>query len=136
MSEAQRLGVTVVEHCPIRGIAQENRKVVGVETDQGNVECSYFVNCAGFWARNIGELSEPTVKVPIQAVEHYYLHTKTIDNLNREMPIVRDMDKNLYVREINGRILAGGFETRAKPAYDDGVIPSKCRKVVLVDRHC
>lgn len=130
MSEAQRLGVTVVEHCPVRQIHQENQKVTRVDTDQGNVECSYFVNCAGFWARHIGELSEPTVKVPIQAVEHYYLHTKEVESLDPNMPIVRDMDRNLYVREINGRVLAGGFETKAKPAYDDGMIPSEKKKQI------
>lgn len=125
MSEAQRLGVTVVEHCPVRQVYQQERQVTGVETDQGRVQCSYFVNCAGFWARHIGELSEPTVKVPIQAVEHYYLHTKAVDGLDPKLPIVRDMDRNLYVREIEGRVLAGGFETKAKPAYDDGAIPRK-----------
>lgn len=132
MSEAQRMGVTVVEHCPVRQIHQHDRKVSGVETDQGSVECSYFVNCAGFWARHIGELSEPTVKVPLQAVEHYYLHTKAVEALDPNMPIVRDMDRNLYVRENAGRILAGGFETKAKPAYDDGVIPSECDKRVAI----
>lgn len=127
MTEAQRLGVTVVEHCPVRQIQQTDRKVSSVETDQGSVECSYFVNCGGFWARQIGELSEPTVKVPIQAVEHYYLHTKKIDSLDPDMPIIRDLDANIYVRICDGHILAGGFEKNAKPAYDDGVIPSKCR---------
>lgn len=125
MTEAQRLGVTVVEHCSVRQVHQADRKVTRVDTDQGSVECQYFVNCAGFWARHIGELSEPTVKVPIQAVEHYYLHTKPIDSLDENLPIIRDMDSNIYLREMDGRILAGGFETKAKPAYDDGVIPSE-----------
>lgn len=125
MTEAQRMGVTVVEHCTIRQVHQTDRKVDRVDTDVGSVECSYFVNCAGFWASHIGELSEPTVKVPIQAVEHYYLHTKPIESLDRNMPVIRDVDANIYVRELDGHVLAGGFETNAKPAYNDGVLPSK-----------
>lgn len=37
-----------------------------VETTSGTIECQHFVNCAGFWARNVGKLSEPYVKVSIQ----------------------------------------------------------------------
>lgn len=37
-----------------------------VETTRGTVECKHFVNCAGFWARNVGKLSEPYVKVSSQ----------------------------------------------------------------------
>lgn len=58
----------------------------GVESDLGPVSCEYFVNCAGFWARGVGQLSEPYVKVPLHAVEHYYLHTKPIPGLDPMTP--------------------------------------------------
>lgn len=38
--------------------------------------------------------------------------------------MVRDQDGYIYFRENNGRILAGGFEPVAKPAFEDGRIPS------------
>lgn len=38
--------------------------------------------------------------------------------------VVRDQDGHIYFRENNGRILAGGFEPVAKPAFEDGRIPS------------
>lgn len=40
--------------------------------------------------------------------------------------MVRDQDGYIYFRENNGRLLAGGFEPVAKPAFEDGRIPSKC----------
>lgn len=50
--------------------------VSGVLTDMGVIECDYFVNCAGIWAREIGKLSEPRVKVPICPAEHFFLSFK------------------------------------------------------------
>lgn len=126
IQESLRLGVTVVEHCAITQIHQENGKVKAVKTAGGALtECVYFVNCAGFWARGIGQLSEPYVKVPLHAAEHYYLHTKPIDGLDPMTPVVRDLDGQIYFRENDGRLLGGGFELEAKPAYEDGSIPGK-----------
>lgn len=80
------LGVKVIENCTVKKINQSNFKVTSVETDLGNINCEYFVNCAGFWARGVGQLSEPYVKVPLHAVEHYYLHTKPIPGLDPMLP--------------------------------------------------
>lgn len=45
--------------------------------------------------------------------------------------VVRDQDGHIYLRENNGRLLAGGFEPVAKPAYEDGKIPGK-RTILLI----
>lgn len=125
VQQARDMGVTVVENCAITKVVQTNGVVSRVETETGNTDCSYFVNCGGFWARKIGLLSEPVVKVPLHAAEHYYLHTAPIAGLDPMMPVVRDMDGNMYFRENNGRLLGGGFEAKAKPAFEDQDIPGK-----------
>lgn len=61
--------------------------------------------------------------MPLHPVEHYYLHTKKIPGLDPMTPVVRDLDGSVYFRENGGRILAGGFESNAKPAFEDGKIP-------------
>lgn len=119
------MGVTVIEKCTVKEVSQENHFIRSVSTNYGRINCEYFVNCAGFWARSIGEMSEPTVKVPLQAAEHYFLHTKTIDNLDRMMPVIRDLDGQIYIREVDGRILAGGFDEKTKPAFENVTIPCK-----------
>ena len=51
----------------------KNVRVSGVETELGHISCEYFVNCGGIWGRELGKKSDPKVKVPLQACEHYYL---------------------------------------------------------------
>lgn len=125
IDEASRLGVTVVEKCAVRQVSQTDGHVSSVTTNRGKIRCDYFVNCAGFWSRAIGEMSEPPVRIPIQAAEHYILQTKPIDALNEMLPVVRDLDGQFYMREIDGRLLIGGFEVDAKPAFQDNIMPCK-----------
>lgn len=125
IDEATRMGVTVIEKCTVKEVSQRNEHVSAVKTNYGRIDCKYFVNCAGFWARSIGEMSEPTVKIPLQPAEHYFLHTKPIDNLNPMMPVIRDLDGMIYIREVDGRILAGGFDEKTKPAFQNVTIPCK-----------
>lgn len=125
MSEANRMGVTIIEKCTVREVKQRDNWVSSVSTNRGHIKCDYFVNCGGFWARSIGEMSEPIVKIPLQAAEHYFLHTKPIENLDPAMPVVRDLDGQIYIRESEGRILAGGFDLNAKPAFENVSIPCK-----------
>lgn len=119
--EAVKAGVQVFEECQVLKVLIRKEEVVGVETNKGSINCEYFVNCGGFWARSIGQKSNPQVKVPLHPCEHYYLHTRAVDGIDPMMPVVRDYDGHIYFRENNGRLLAGGFEPVAKPIYHEGV---------------
>ncbi|CAG9781689.1 unnamed protein product [Diatraea saccharalis] len=128
LKEAVSKGVGVMENCAVTSVLSKNNHVTGVETSCGAVECEYFVNCAGFWARQVGQLSRPQVKVPLLPCEHYYLHTKPIDNLDPMTPVVRDPDGYIYLRERDGCILAGGFEPVAKPVNEEEInsVSARC----------
>lgn len=116
-------GAKVFEKTCVTKVICDGDRVAAVETNRGKIECSYFVNCGGFWAREVGKMSNPVVKVPLQACEHYYLHTKEIEGLDPMTPAVRDLDGYIYFREYNGKLLCGGFEPEAKPAFEDGALP-------------
>lgn len=131
INEAKKNDVKVFEKCRVTKVATNNGKVQTIETNRGSINCQHFVNCAGFWARNVGKLSEPYVKVPLHPVEHYFLHTKEVPGLNSMTPVVRDLDGYIYFRENNGRLLAGGFEPNAKPAFEDGIIPENISERAL-----
>ncbi|KAJ8738008.1 hypothetical protein PYW08_000603 [Mythimna loreyi] len=121
MRECVESGVGVMEDCSVTAVLSKNDRVCGVETNHGAIECEYFVNCAGFWARQVGQLARPQVKVPLLPCEHYYLHTKPIENLDPMTPVIRDPDGYIYLRERDGCILAGGFEPIAKPVYEEEI---------------
>ena len=93
-----------------------NYRVHGVETDQGVIDCEYFVNCGGIWAREIGKRSDPPVKVPICPAEHFFLTFKDIPELaGKHLPTIRDYDNYTYIRSWNDSFLMGAFEPKARP---------------------
>uniref|UniRef100_A0A1B0C9I4 Putative dimethylglycine dehydrogenase n=1 Tax=Lutzomyia longipalpis TaxID=7200 RepID=A0A1B0C9I4_LUTLO len=131
LREAQKMGVTIVEKCAIKHIAQAEGRGQAIETSLGTIYGTYFVNCATLHARDIGLLSDPIVKVPLHAAEHYFLHTKPVEGLSADAPVIRDLDGRIFFRENEGRILAGGYEQNAKPAFEDGAIPANAASMQL-----
>ena len=43
------------------------------------------------------------------------------DPVDSMLPVLRDNDGYIYVREWSGGIMAGGFEPISKPIFSDGV---------------
>lgn len=76
----------MVENCKLLEVVCDSGKVVAIDTSMGSVECDHYVNCGGFWARKIGQRSNPTVKIPLHPVEHYYLRTNPIPGLDPLTP--------------------------------------------------
>ena len=44
-----------------------------------------------------------------------------------DCPVIRDPDGHIYFREKGGCVLAGGFEPVAKPAFEDGHLPTSSK---------
>ncbi|XP_053558157.1 pyruvate dehydrogenase phosphatase regulatory subunit, mitochondrial [Bombina bombina] len=121
VNSAQRRGVTVFEHTSVNHVLVEKGHVTGVDTDRGQVECEYFVNCAGQWAYELGLSNEEPVSIPLHACEHFYLLTRPLRNpLQNNTPTVVDPDGRIYIRNWQGGILSGGFEKNPKPIFTEG----------------
>ncbi len=108
---ARMHGARIIEGVTVTGITQAKGFVTGVETDRGRIRAEYVVNAAGMWGREVGEMAG--VSVPLQAAEHYYLITDTVDWAHPDLPIVEDPDRYGYYREEGGGILVGLFEPKA-----------------------
>ena len=106
-------GARVLEETKVIGIKQARGRVMGVITDKSEIEAEYVVNCGGMWARELGKMAG--VHVPLHAAEHYYLITKPIEGIYRDMPIVEDPDLFAYYRDEMGGLMLGLFEPVAKP---------------------
>jgi 4-methylaminobutanoate oxidase (formaldehyde-forming) len=115
---ARNGGATIVENVTVTGIHRRNGAATGVSTDRGDIACDVVVNCAGMWGREVGRLAG--VNVPLHASEHFYIVTEPMPGVTRELPVLRDTDGYIYVREEVGGLLMGGFEPVAKPWGMDG----------------
>ncbi|MCG8567233.1 MAG: FAD-binding oxidoreductase, partial [Desulfobacterales bacterium] len=94
---ARNQGVTIIPKTPATGLITRNGAVAGVKTDQGDIQAEVVVNCAGMWARQIGDASG--INIPNQAAEHYYLITEEIKDMPKNMPVLEDPSCHGYYRE-------------------------------------
>ncbi|SVD67646.1 uncharacterized protein METZ01_LOCUS420500, partial [marine metagenome] len=47
---AKEQGANFIEHCSVKKILIQNKQIVGVETDQGKIDCEYIVLASGMWS--------------------------------------------------------------------------------------
>ncbi len=110
---ARMQGVTILEKTPVTGLIKKDGKVSGVQTQEGDIQAEVVVNCAGMWARQLGNVHG--VNIPNQSTEHYYLITEAIDNIPQNMPILEDPSHYGYYREEVGGLMIGLFEPKCAP---------------------
>jgi glycine cleavage system T protein len=116
---ARQGGATILENTAVTAVCVEHGRVAGVKTPAGDVTCEVVVNCAGMWAREIGRMAGVTV--PLHASEHFYIVTEPMAGVKPDLPVLRDTDGYIYVREEVGGLLMGGFEPVAKPWGMEGI---------------
>lgn len=111
-------GVRVLEDIAVNGVLQSGGRATGVVTDRGEISSDYVVNCAGMWARQIGDWAG--VSVPLQAAEHYYVILEGVE-IDRRWPVLEDPSCYAYLREEGGGLMLGLFETEAAPWSLDAI---------------
>ncbi len=111
-------GVSVID--VLRTGSGAGAVVTGVRTDQGDIEAEFVVNCAGMWARQLGDVAG--VNIPLQAAEHYYLITERMEGLDPAWPVIEDPANFGYYREEVGGLMVGLFESVCAP-WNVGGIP-------------
>jgi 4-methylaminobutanoate oxidase (formaldehyde-forming) len=112
-------GVKVVEDCPVIGIQLHNGRVSGVVTAHGAIQTEIAVNCAGQWARQIGQFAG--VNVPLVSVQHQYIVTEPIAGVPKNLPTLRDPDRLIYFKEEVGGLVMGGYEPDPIPWAEQGI---------------
>ena len=112
-------GARLMEGVKVTGVNVVNGAVAGVETSAGPIATEILVNCAGMWARELGRMSGVTI--PLHACEHMYIVTQPIAGVKPDLPVLRDPDGHIYVKEEVGGILMGGFDPWAKPWGTAGI---------------
>ncbi len=114
---ARQGGATILEKVRVTGITTapgpRGPRVTGVRTDHGDIEAEVVVNCAGQWAKALGDLVGVTI--PLHSAEHFYVVTEQVEGTHPDLPIMRDQDGWTYFKEEVGGLVVGGFEPNAKP---------------------
>jgi glycine cleavage system aminomethyltransferase T/glycine/D-amino acid oxidase-like deaminating enzyme len=126
---ARQRGARVVERARVTGIdtveTARGRRVTGVRVDlagdEHRIEAEVVVNCAGQWAKALGD--QVGVTVPLHSAEHFYVVTEPMEGIHPDLPILRDPDGWTYFKEEVGGLVVGGFEPEAKPWRSPDTIP-------------
>ncbi|MGI8450795.1 MAG: GcvT family protein [Streptosporangiaceae bacterium] len=117
---ARQLGVQIVENTKVTGVMHRNGRVTGVTTTAGNIEAEYVVNATGMWGREFGAL--PGVRIPLQALTHYYIITEPIPGLPAGLPTIKTAPEYAYVKNEGAGLMVGFFEPGSHP-WSAGGIP-------------
>ena len=118
---ARKAGAEVYLNTMVEDLVHKSDGGWTVVTDKGNIECEHVVNAAGLWAREVGKMA--SVHVPIVPMEHHYILTGDIDELvefDRELPLILDMDGEMYLRQERNGVLLGVYEKNSTPWSVDG----------------
>ena len=118
---ARMRGARIVEQTRVTGVRVEHGRATGVRHEGGVIEADVVVNCAGQWARQIGDLAG--VNVPLHSAEHFYVVTEPFAGMHAELPVLRDPDGYTYFKEEVGGLVVGGFEPEAKPWVSPQEVP-------------
>ncbi len=127
---ARNGGVRIFEKTRVTSIDTKDGRVTGVQTTEGPITAEIVVNCGGQWARQVGRMVGVTV--PLYSCEHMYIVTEKMENVPRDLPVMRDPDGYIYFKEEVGGLLMGGFEPDAKP-WNKDVIPDDFEFGMLPD---
>lgn len=108
-------GVRIEEGITVTGIVTDGRRATAVVTDHGTIGCDILVNCAGLWAKRVGEMAG--VAIAVGVVEHQYFLTEKTLKLPENLTTLRDPDKNFYLKPDTGSFAIGGWEDGTKGCW-------------------
>jgi len=108
LKAAESLGATVEDGTTVVGIAKQAGTIERVLTDHGEIRCKAVIDAAGAWAPAVARMAG--VRLPTVPVRHQLVITEPIVGVTADMPIVRVVDANVYVRPERGGLMLGGYE--------------------------
>ena len=117
---ARMHGAKLFENIRVTGFDIKDGRITAVKTTGGDIACEKVVNCAGQWARQVGDMAG--INVPLQPVKHQYIITEKIEGLATDAPTIRDPDRRTYFKEEVGGLVMGGYEPNPQP-WTTGDVP-------------
>lgn len=115
---ARKHGATVETGVEVIGIKLDGgkRRVVGVETNRGTINCESVVLSTGAWTRKLG--AQVGVDVPIDPIRRQIIVTDKFDEIADPFPMTVDLSTTLYFHRESGGILIGMSDHSVGPGLD------------------
>lgn len=110
---AKNGGVDIREGVEVARLLTKGGRATGVALRDGTeLEAGTVILATGAWSRDLAATAH--VPLPLQAVEHMYVVTEPIPGLPDPVPVLRDLDRGIYIKGDAGKLVIGGFEPCAK----------------------
>ncbi len=119
---AKKMGVEINTHTLVTGLSRKKNEEWVVHTEKGDISCEYIVNAGGLWAPEVAAMAG--IEIPSIPIEHTHILFESIGAVqDREtyLPLVRDGDRSIYIRQEMDSLILGMYEHNAKQWYKDGV---------------
>ncbi len=119
---ARQNGVEFNLHTRVTGIYQKSNGEWVVKTDKGDITCEHVVNAAGLWAPEVAKMVG--LEIPSIAIAHthiLYEKIQAIDEAEGYLPLVRDPDKSIYLRQEMDSLILGMYEANGQQWKRRGV---------------
>lgn len=118
-------GVRFLARHEVLDVVQEDGKVTGVLTDQGELPADIVVCCAGIWGPRIARMVG--MNLPLTPLAHQLAWTGPVPALEGQTqeavrPILRHQDADLYYRDRYDRIGIGYYGHRPMPVSADDIL--------------
>jgi len=109
---AKKNGVEVFENSCVEKLERLATGEYLVETKDARFHCATLVLACGLWTRELA--SQLGVNVPLYGAEHFYIVTEAMDKITPNLPVLRDTDGHVYIKEDAQKWLVGAFEPWGK----------------------
>jgi dimethylglycine dehydrogenase len=119
---ARQYGAELNLHTLVTAIEQTPSGEWLVKTDKGDVLCEYVVNAAGLWAPEVSRMVG--LEIPSIAIAHthiLYEKINAIADADTMLPLVRDPDKSIYLRQEMDSLILGMYEANGQQWKKRGV---------------
>lgn len=104
-AEARRLGAEIREGVTVTGLRLDGDRVVGVRTDDGEIESPVVVNACGPWAAALSRFAD--VDEPVTPLRRQQFLTEATELVPRPTPFIIDGDRSFSFHSLGDQIRVG-----------------------------
>src|SRR5438128_1437514 len=115
VNRARELGATIVQYERVESIRTSGPKVIGVRTEQGDIDAPVVVNCGGLWADRL--LRPLGIEVSVTPTRHQMCFFRRPRGFDQH-PAIGDPSSMTYMRPEHGDLTIHG-----RLAYEEAVDP-------------